>query len=91
MRLAPCNEMSVGIFSWAVLEPREGEYDFSFLDEIIDKVGVQLIGVIPDDFKTTVATGKGTPIPTDSSALKAFDAISKRLGGEFVPLTVKTS
>ena len=61
------------------------------LDEIIDKVGVQLLGVIPDDFKMTVATGKGVPIPTDSAALKAFDAISKRLGGEFVPLTVKTS
>lgn len=61
------------------------------LDEIIDKIGVQLIGVIPDDFKMTVATGKGNPIPTDSEALMAFDAISKRLGGEFVPLTVKTS
>ncbi len=61
------------------------------LDEIIDKIGVQLIGVIPDDFKMTVATGKGNPIPSDSEALKAFDAISKRLGGEFVPLTVKTS
>ena len=62
----------------------------SNLDEIIDKVGVQLIGVIPDDFKMTVATGKGDPIPTESDAPKAFDAISKRLGGEFVPLTVKT-
>ena len=68
-----------------------GEALVANLDEIIDKVGVQLIGVIPDDFKMTVATGKGTPIPTDSEALKAFDAISKRLGGEFVPLTVKTS
>ncbi len=38
MRLANCNEMTVGIFSWAKLEPREGEYDFSFLDEIIDKI-----------------------------------------------------
>ena len=38
MRLANCNEMSVGIFSWAILEPREGEYDFSFLDEILDKI-----------------------------------------------------
>lgn len=61
------------------------------LDEIIDRIGVQLIGVIPDDFKITVATGKGNPIPTDSAALKAFDAISKRLVGDFVPLTVKTS
>ena len=39
MKLAHCNEMSVGIFSWSKLEPREGEYDFSFLDEIIDKIG----------------------------------------------------
>lgn len=39
MKLAHCNEMSVGIFSWAKLEPREGEYDFSFLDETIEKIG----------------------------------------------------
>ena len=39
MKLANCNEMSVGIFSWAMLEPREGEYDFSFLDEVIEKIG----------------------------------------------------
>ncbi|MBQ9783591.1 MAG: beta-galactosidase [Clostridia bacterium] len=38
MNLANCNEMTVGIFSWANLEPEEGRYDFSFLDEIIDKV-----------------------------------------------------
>lgn len=38
MKEANCNEMTVGIFSWANLEPREGEFDFSFLDEIIDKV-----------------------------------------------------
>ncbi|MBQ8803967.1 MAG: beta-galactosidase [Tyzzerella sp.] len=38
MKEANCNEMSVGIFSWATLEPEEGKYDFSFLDEIIDKV-----------------------------------------------------
>ena len=39
MKLAGCNELTVGIFSWAKLEPREGEYDFSFLDEIIEKIG----------------------------------------------------
>ena len=38
MQLANCNEMSVGIFSWSMLEPREGEFDFSFLDEIIEKI-----------------------------------------------------
>ena len=39
MKLAHTNEMTLGIFSWAKLEPREGEYDFSFLDEIIEKIG----------------------------------------------------
>ncbi len=39
MNMANCNEMTVGIFSWSVLEPREGEYDFTFLDEIIEKIG----------------------------------------------------
>ena len=39
MQAANCNEMTVGIFSWSTLEPREGEYDFSFLDEIIEKIG----------------------------------------------------
>ena len=68
-----------------------GEALVNNLDEIIDKIGVQLIGVIPNDFKMTVATGKGHPIPTDSMALRAFDAISKRLLGEYIPLTVKTS
>ena len=39
MRKANCNEMSVGIFSWSMLEPKEGEYDFAFLDEIIARIG----------------------------------------------------
>ena len=37
-RLAGCNEMTVGIFSWSTLEPEEGKFDFSFLDEILDKI-----------------------------------------------------
>jgi len=36
MKLAQCTTMSVGIFSWAKLEPREGEFDFSWLDTIMD-------------------------------------------------------
>ncbi len=38
MKLAHCNEMTVGIFSWSTLEPEEGRFDFSFLDEIIEKI-----------------------------------------------------
>ncbi len=36
MKQAKCNVMSVGIFSWVKLEPSEGEYNFSWLDELIE-------------------------------------------------------
>lgn len=39
MKKAHCNEMTVGMFSWPLLEPSEGVYDFSWLDEIIEKIG----------------------------------------------------
>ena len=35
---AKINTVTVGIFSWAKLEPQEGNYDFSWLDEIFDRV-----------------------------------------------------
>jgi len=35
MREAGIDLVSVGIFSWVLLEPREGEFDFSLLDEIL--------------------------------------------------------
>ncbi len=36
MKLSGCNAMSVGIFSWAHLEPDEGNYTFGWLDKIMD-------------------------------------------------------
>lgn len=59
------------------------------LDEIIDTVGIQLLGVIPDDFMLKESTGKGKKLPVESPSLEAFDAISKRLTGEQVPLVIK--
>lgn len=38
MKLANCNEMSVGIFAWSALEPEEGKFDFSFLDKAMDDI-----------------------------------------------------
>jgi len=35
MKLAQCNVMSVGIFSWAKLEPEEGKFDFGWLDRLL--------------------------------------------------------
>ena len=38
MKLAGCNAMSVGIFSWSQLEPDEGRFTFDWLDTIMDKL-----------------------------------------------------
>ena len=37
MKLSHVNSASVGIFSWAILEPEEGVYNFEWLDTILDK------------------------------------------------------
>jgi beta-galactosidase len=36
MRQAGVNLVNIGIFSWALLEPSEGHYDFGWLDRILD-------------------------------------------------------
>ncbi|MDO7907913.1 beta-galactosidase [Paenibacillus sp. JX-17] len=36
MKLAKCNVMSVGIFSWVSLEPEEGVFTFEWLDRVLD-------------------------------------------------------
>lgn len=38
MKLAGCNVMALGIFSWASLEPEEGHYNFEWLDQVIDRL-----------------------------------------------------
>ncbi len=43
MRLAGCNAMTVGIFSWAALEPTEGILNFGWLDAVLDKLASQQI------------------------------------------------
>ena len=36
MKVARVNLVSVGIFSWALLEPSEGRYEFGWLDDVLD-------------------------------------------------------
>lgn len=41
MRLLPlsnCNEMTLGIFAWAMLEPEEGKFNFGWMDKAIDDI-----------------------------------------------------
>lgn len=43
---AHINTVSLGIFSWAVLEPKEGEYHFEWLEEIIQNLYEEGISTI---------------------------------------------
>ncbi len=36
MKVAGVNLVSIGIFSWALLEPSEGSYEFGWLDDVLD-------------------------------------------------------
>ena len=50
MQKAHVNCVSVGIFSWALLEPEEGVYNFGWLDEVIDRLwrgGIHVILATP--------------------------------------------
>jgi beta-galactosidase len=38
MKAAHCNAMSVGIFAWSALEPAEGEFEFGWLDRVMDMI-----------------------------------------------------
>lgn len=46
MKQTHCNVMSVGIFSWATLEPEEGIFDFTWLDEVLDRLANHNIHVL---------------------------------------------
>ncbi len=46
MKKANINCVSLGIFSWAMLEKEEGVFDFTWMDEIIDKLYKNGISVI---------------------------------------------
>ncbi|SEO11771.1 beta-galactosidase [Amphibacillus marinus] len=46
MKLAKCNVMSVGIFSWVKLEPEESTYNFEWLDHVIDQLHANGVSVL---------------------------------------------
>ena len=59
------------------------------LDECIDTVGAQLIGVVPESAEVRAAGATGTALAQKSTAYRVFDAIAARLCGEQVPLIVR--
>lgn len=54
MQQAGVKALSVGIFSWSWLEPSEGQYDFDWLDEIMDNLAAAGI-------KVALATATAAP------------------------------
>jgi septum site-determining protein MinD len=61
--------------------------DMLSAEDVIDLLGVPLIGVVPEDEMVIVSTNHGTPIAKDakSRAGQAFRNIAKRLQGVEVP------
>jgi beta-galactosidase len=61
MRRAGVNLVSVGVFAWSRLEPRPGEYDFGWLDRVLDRLDGAGVRV-------ALATPTASPPPWFSAA-----------------------
>jgi septum site-determining protein MinD len=62
--------------------------DMMNIEDTIDILGIDLLGVVPDDEKIIVSSNRGEPVVMESSSLagQAYRNIAKRLMGEEVPL-----
>ena len=58
------------------------------LDYVIDRVGVQLIAVIPEGIDIMKVTAKGTALSKDCQSFKVFNNFGRRILGETVPLLI---
>lgn len=61
--------------------------DMLSAEDVLDLLGIRLIGIVPEDENVIIGSNRGTPIVTDgkSRAGQAFRNIAKRLQGEDVP------
>ena len=75
MRQAHVNTVTVGAFSWALLEPSEGEFSFGWLDEALDRLhanGVRVVLATPTASPPpwfTLAHPDAMPVRPDGSRL----------------------
>lgn len=65
---------------------RQGEMLES--EDILDLLGISLIGVVPEDEQVIISTNRGIPISLDDKSVvgRAFRNIAGRLAGEEIPL-----
>ncbi len=62
--------------------------DMLSAEDVLDLLGIQLLGIVPEDENVVIGSNKGAPVVTDakSRAGQAFRNIAKRLQGQDVPL-----
>ncbi|MCG8499973.1 MAG: septum site-determining protein MinD [Firmicutes bacterium] len=62
--------------------------DMMNIDDMIDILAIDLIGVVPDDENIIISTNRGEPVVNDmkSRAGQAYRNITKRLMGEQIPI-----
>jgi septum site-determining protein MinD len=71
------------------IRPRMVKYgDMMDIEDIVDILAIDLLGVVPEDEKIIVSTNRGEPAVMDviSQAGEAYRRIAKRIRGEEVPL-----
>lgn len=61
--------------------------DMLSADDVLDLLGIQLIGIVPEDESVIIGSNRGAPVVTDakSRAGQAFRNIAKRIQGQDVP------
>lgn len=61
--------------------------DMLSAEDVLDLLGIRLIGIVPEDENVIIGSNRGTPIAADgkSRAGQAFRNIAKRLQGQDVP------
>ena len=87
-RKAHINCVSLGIFSWAKLEPEEGVYDFGWLDEIIDRLyanGIYTVLATPSGARPQWLAQKYPEVLRTSTVTARTTATPRRCTGKRSP------
>ena len=62
--------------------------DMMNIEDTIDILGIDLLGVVPDDEQIVISTNRGEPVVTEDSTMagQAYRNIAKRLLGQDIPI-----
>jgi len=62
--------------------------DMMDIDDILEILSIELLGIIPDDEKIIISTNKGEPVVMDekSRAGQEYRNIARRILGENIPI-----